>query len=140
MNPIDESMSLEEVAAAVSTALARHGIRAVLSGGAVVSIYSGYAYESKDLDFIIEGIAKDEAPAMKELGFRKESGRYWTHPGTEFWVEFPSGPLQVGDARVDAIHELVDQLGFKFVHDVPFLLVLVNKFPGHDAGLPSRQA
>jgi hypothetical protein len=104
-------MSLEEVAAAVSTALARHGVRAVLSGGAVVSIYSGYAYESKDLDFIIEGIAKNEAPAMEELGFRKESGRYWTHRETEFWVEFPSGPLQVGDAQVESVNEIVTATG-----------------------------
>jgi hypothetical protein len=99
-------MSLEEVAAAVSATLDRHGIRAVLSGGAVVSIYSENAYESKDLDFIIEGIAKDEGPAMEDLGFRKEKGRYWSHPRTEFWVEFPSGPLQVGNAPVESVNEV----------------------------------
>jgi hypothetical protein len=104
-------MSLEEVAALVSTTLARHGIRSVLSGGAVVSIYSDNAYESKDLDFIIEGIAKKEDPAMEELGFRKEAGRYWTHPRTEFWIEFPSGPLQVGNAPVRSVKELETSTG-----------------------------
>ena len=69
----------------------------------MVSIYSHNAYESKDLDFIVEGIAKKEAPAMEQLGFRKESGRYWTHPQTEFWVEFPPGPLQVGNAPVESV-------------------------------------
>jgi len=111
LRAIDERMSLEEVAAMVSTTLARHGIRAVLSGGAVVSIYSDNAYESKDLDFIIEGIAKKEDPAMEELGFRKESGRYWSHPQTEFWVEFPSGPLQVGNAPVESVKELETSTG-----------------------------
>jgi len=111
LRSIDERMTLEEVAAVVSTNLARHGIRAVLSGGAVVSIYSHNAYESKDLDFIIEGIAKKEDPAMEQLGFRKESGRYWTHPRTEFWVEFPSGPLQVGNMAVESTRVLETSAG-----------------------------
>ena len=50
-------MSLEQVAALVCTTLDRHGIRVVLSGGAVVSIYSEDEYLSCDLDFVPTGLA-----------------------------------------------------------------------------------
>jgi hypothetical protein len=62
----------------------------------VVSIYTDNAYESFDLDFIQTGLARKVRPAMVDLGFRKES-RYWKHPHTRYWVEFPPGPVLVGD-------------------------------------------
>ena len=111
MSTIHEKLGVLEVAAVVCSALARSGVRAVLSGGAVVSIYSDNAYESKDLDFIVEGIAKKVDPAMEELGFRRQAGRFWTHPRTEFWVEFPSGPLQVGHAPVTEVDEMETPVG-----------------------------
>ena len=49
-------MSLEQVAALVCATLDRHGISVVLSGGAVVSIYSDDEYVSFDLDFIPTGL------------------------------------------------------------------------------------
>ena len=30
------------------------------------------------------------------MGFQKE-GRYFTHPQTEMYVEFPTGPIAIGD-------------------------------------------
>jgi hypothetical protein len=69
-------MSLEEPAALVCATLERHGIRAVLSGGSVVSIYSDNEYQSYDLDFVSTGLARRADPAMEELGFRRE-GRHW---------------------------------------------------------------
>jgi len=104
-------MTIEEVGALVCTTLAQHGIRAILSGGAVVSIYSHNEYQSKDLDFIAEGISKQVAPAMKALGFTKETGRHWTHPRTEYWVEFPPGPVQVGDSIVTEFAEISTSVG-----------------------------
>lgn len=89
-------MTREEVAALVCSALEGHGIEVVLSGGAVVSIYTDNAYESFDLDFIQTGLTRKVAPIMKEIGFHKEA-RYWKNPNTRFWVEFPAGPVQVGD-------------------------------------------
>lgn len=89
-------MSREEVAALVCATLESRGIEVVLSGGAVVSIYTENAYESFDLDFIQTGLTRKVEPAMKELGFHKEA-RYWKHAGTRYWVEFPPGPVQVGD-------------------------------------------
>jgi len=108
---ISDEMTLEEVAALVCATLDRHGIRAVLGGGAVVSIYSHNEYPSKDLDFIIEGISNRVAPAMQELGFTKHVGRHWTHPRTEYWVEFPPGPVQVGDAIVKKHAEITTPYG-----------------------------
>lgn len=46
MSNISSESSLEFVAAKVSTALSAAGIQAVLSGGAVVSIYSYNEYQS----------------------------------------------------------------------------------------------
>lgn len=99
-------LSREQVAALVCSALDRHGIHVVLSGGGAASIYAPNLYESMDLDFVPTGLARRVDTAMQELGFRKERGRHWTHPDTEFWVEFPSGPVQVGD---EVIHRFAER-------------------------------
>jgi hypothetical protein len=84
----------------VCTALARAGIEAVLTGGAVVSIYTENAYQSYDLDFVVRGLAKDVRGAMASLGFTKRVGRHFEHPHTRYIVEFPSGPLAIGNTPV----------------------------------------
>jgi hypothetical protein len=104
VSAVHETITREELAALVCATLERRGIRVVLSGGAVVSIYSENEYESSDLDFIVTGLARKTAPAMEELGFRKQ-GRHWSHPDTPYWVEFPPGPVQVGDAIVSEFAE-----------------------------------
>lgn len=96
---IDESMSLEEVAALVCTTLDRHEISVVLSGGAVVSIYSDDEYVSYDLDFVQTGLARKVDGAMRSLGFAKD-GRHWRHPSSRFWVEFPAGPVTIGEEPI----------------------------------------
>ena len=110
MSTIHQVMTREEVAAVVSSTLEQHGIEVVLSGGAVVSIYSENEYESYDLDFILTGLAKKTAPAMGKLGFHKE-GRHWRHPDSPYWVEFLPGPVQVGDVVVTEFRERSTQLG-----------------------------
>lgn len=72
----------------------------VLSGGAVVSIYTNNEYESKDLDFISSSGIKAIEKALVEIGFTKSSGRHFTHPGTEYFVEFPEPPLAIGDMPI----------------------------------------
>jgi hypothetical protein len=96
---VREDLGVEELAALVCSTLERHGVRVVLSGGSVVSIYSDNAYQSYDLDFIQTGLARTTNPAMEELGFAKQ-GRHWLHPRTAFLVEFPPGPVQVGAATI----------------------------------------
>lgn len=96
---IDENTSLEDLAASVCTTLEAHGISVVLSGGAVVSIYSDAEYVSDDLDFIPIGLARKVDGAMKSLGFEKQQ-RHWTHPRSRYWVEFPPGPVAIGEETI----------------------------------------
>jgi hypothetical protein len=98
--PITTSTSVERLAALVCATLDRHGIEAVLTGGAVVSIYSRNEYRSYDLDFVVRGLAKDVRAAMASLGFAKRAGRHFEHPRTPYYVEFPSGPLAIGNEPV----------------------------------------
>lgn len=94
-------MSLEELAAFVCQTLADSGITVTLTGGGCVTIWSEGRYVSHDLDFIEEGPVprKKVQEALSELGFTP-SGRHFIHPDTTFFIEFPSGPLMVGDQRV----------------------------------------
>jgi hypothetical protein len=107
---VAEARTPEELAALVCATLERHGIRAVLSGGAVVAIYSDGEYVSYDLDFVTTGLARKVDAAMEELGFRQQ-GRRWRHPNTPYWVEFPPGPVQVGDAVVTEFAERATRFG-----------------------------
>lgn len=105
-----ESRSREEIAGLVCSALERHGIRAVLSGSSVVVLYAEDAPASLDLDFVVVGVARRVARAMQELEFRKD-GRHWRHAETPYWVEFPEGPVSVGETRVTEIAERETALG-----------------------------
>jgi hypothetical protein len=96
---IDEDTPLEDLAALVCTTLEAHGISVVLSGGAVVSIYSDAEYVSYDLDFIPLGLARKVDGPMESLGFQKQP-RHWTHPRSRYWVEFPPGPVAIGEQTI----------------------------------------
>ncbi len=92
-----KEMSIGELAAFVSTHLRNNGIKCILSGGGCVSIYTANRYQSYDLDFI-ESVSTDRREIKKvlgEIGFL-ENNRYFKHPETNFFLEFPSGPLSVG--------------------------------------------
>jgi hypothetical protein len=103
-------MTREEIAGLVCTTLEKEGIRVALSGGAVASIYSNNEYESYDLDFINLGLARNVTAAMSRLGFVKQ-GRYWIHSNSRYWIEFPSGPVQVGDAVVNQFSQRPTRFG-----------------------------
>jgi hypothetical protein len=105
-------MNIAELAAFVSTHLQRHGIDVVLSGGACVAIYSNDAYISLDLDFIEIHFTKRKElrTALAEIGF-SEKNRYFCHPETDFFLEFPTGPLAVGSEPVREIHTIVLSTG-----------------------------
>jgi hypothetical protein len=91
--------------------LRNRGIRAVLTGGAVVSIYSDSRYLTADLDFITPRIISDVQIAMREIGFVRSSSRYFSHPDTDILVEFPPGPLVIGDAPVTEVASLeIDEM------------------------------
>jgi hypothetical protein len=99
-------MSQVELAAYIQDSLQAEGIQVVLSGGSAVSFYSSNKYVSKDLDLINAGFAKRSKikAVMERLGFN-EQGRYFIHSETTFFVEFPDGPLSVGEEPVKEISE-----------------------------------
>lgn len=101
-----KNMSQAELAAFIQDSLQTGGIRVVLSGGSAVSFYSSNKYVSKDLDLIHVGFARrrEVKAIMEKIGFH-EKGRYFINPETEFFVEFPAGPLSVGDEPVKEISE-----------------------------------
>lgn len=103
MKKVNE-MNIGELAAFVCQYLKSKGVICTLSGGACVTIYSNNQYQSGDLDFIeyISYPKKKIRDLMFEIGFT-ESNRYFVHPETEFFVEFPSGPLAVGSEPVKEI-------------------------------------
>ncbi len=98
-------MSPEELAGFVSQSLADAGVVVTLTGGGCVAVWSNGAYVSKDLDFIEQGTVprREIRAVLRGLGFT-EDGRYFVHPQTDFVIEFPSGPLAVGD---EPVHETV---------------------------------
>lgn len=100
-------MTRLELAAFVGAEFGRRGINVVLSGGSCVSIYSREKYVSMDLDFVNAAFTKRARieEAMVALGFR-ESNRYFQHPDTQFLIEFPPGPLAVGEEAVREIDEI----------------------------------
>ncbi len=87
-----------QVIEAVSRALSTHGIRAVLTGGACASLHSGGRYISQDLDYIVQGRVSQAQveTALGSSGFVRHGASY-RHPRSPFFVEFPVGPLAIGD-------------------------------------------
>ena len=96
-----KKMTLLELAAFICTFLNKNDINCVLSGGACVSIYTDYSYLSYDLDFI-ENVSTPREKLkslLASIGF-KEENRYFKNPDTEFYIEFPTGPLSIGSEPV----------------------------------------
>jgi hypothetical protein len=107
-----KEMTIAELAAFIESHLRERGIDVVLSGGACVSIYSNDRYVSMDLDLINIYLEKRSKirMAMREIGFREE-GRYFIHHETDFFVEFPAGPLSVGEEPVKKVDEHILDTG-----------------------------
>lgn len=105
-------MTPTEIAGYVCDHLNSRGINVVLSGGACVSYYCKGQYVSMDLDLVNAGLAKRDKikAAMADIGF-VEDHRYFKHPNTEYLVEFPPGPLGVGDEQVREINEIKTRAG-----------------------------
>lgn len=98
-------MSRKDFAIAVSEALSLAGQKVVLTGGSAVSIHSGEAYVSLDLDFIQVGFSNNQklTKALQSVGFIREKGsKYFNHPLVEWSIEFPPGPLAVGNQYLES--------------------------------------
>lgn len=89
-------MSLQDFAMTVAEALKEKNIDVILTGGAVVSIYSEGKYVSKDADFLSETDHQTIKKAMFDLGF-KSLGKDFYHDDCSFTAEFPGYELVIGD-------------------------------------------
>ncbi len=97
-------MTQIELAAFIQSHLQHYHIDVVLSGGAAAGYYSMNRYVSADLDLVNTYSTPRRllAQAMREIGFIEEN-RYFVHPETKFFVEFPRGPLSIGAEPVKQI-------------------------------------
>jgi len=100
-------LTIGELAAYIAEHLRNKGIETVLVGGACISIYSANEYSSFDLDFVITGSSTRQKvrAALTEINFTEEN-RYFINSQTPFFVEFPSGPLAIGDEPPSEISTL----------------------------------
>ena len=91
-----EKMTQGEIGAYIQSKLREKGIEVVLSGGAAVAIYSNNKYVSKDLDLVnIYGVNRRKIRGVMTAMAFYEEGRYFKHPDSQFFVEFPPGPLSI---------------------------------------------
>jgi hypothetical protein len=93
-------LSIAELAALICKSLKKEGLQATLSGGACAEIYSNNKYVTGDLDFVVNyiwpGNDKIIKQVMSALGFEKK-GRIYTNKSVAYSVEFPPGPLSIGE-------------------------------------------
>ncbi len=95
---INKSQTIREIAFIVCTALNNSKEIAVLTGGAAAHVHAPNSVTSDDLNFVLSIWSQDELArqSLVAIGFYRE-GRYLKHPETPFWIEFPNGPLSIGD-------------------------------------------
>jgi hypothetical protein len=93
-------LSIRELAALICDTLKKEGLQATLSGGACAEIYSDSRYVTGDLDFVVNYIwpKNDEilSKVMGNLGFDRK-GRLFSNKSVKYFVEFPPGPLSIGE-------------------------------------------
>lgn len=93
-----QNIDIKKLAILVSSELKKHGIDAVLVGGACVSIYSNNEYESADLDYVTAATTNRIIEALKNIGFSKKGeARQFVNDKYQFFIEFPPGPVSIGD-------------------------------------------
>ena len=103
----------EETGSIVYEILRNKGIDVVLTGGSCMEIYTNSDYSSYDLDFIANPAIKSEQviKAMMDAGFKKTNNRYFKHPDNEYYVEFPTGPVSLGNEEPKVHNELKTRVG-----------------------------
>jgi len=94
------NLSITELAALICDSLRKEGLQATLSGGACAEIYSNNKYVTGDLDFVVNYVWPENDKiierVMSALGFEK-SGRIFINKSVSYSVEFPPGPLSIGE-------------------------------------------
>ena len=92
---IDRDCTLIDIATIVAEGLRRDRIDSILVGGSAVTAHDDSIHVSRDADFVAAATNAELAPTMTALGFRR-SGFTWTHPSSEYTVQFVSGAAAIG--------------------------------------------
>lgn len=85
-------------------------IDAILVGGACVTIYSQNRYQSYDLDYVIYEDTNKVKKALLDLGFIEKNGCF-LHPPCQWFVEFVSPPVAVGNESVQKFNKITTVFG-----------------------------
>lgn len=102
MTSITPATTLDELAFIVCTAFHLVGECIILSGGGAATVYAPDAYQSRDLDFVLDfqkSFPGLSAEPLMNLGFRQSGGSY-AHPESPFLVEFMTEPPMVGQEDI----------------------------------------
>ena len=112
-NPLDELKTLEETASYICTKLKENGIDVVLSGGSCMEIYTHKNFSSYDIDFIANPsyTSKKIELTMLSMGFKKVDGRYYKYEHNPNYIEFPTGPVSLGNEFPKKFDELKTLVG-----------------------------
>lgn len=104
------NISLRDLAGYLSEELRKRDIDTILVGGACVTIYSENRYQSYDLDYITYADMKKVKNALVELGFA-EKQKCFKHEGCQWFVEFVSPPVAVGEEPIHKFNTVKTPLG-----------------------------
>ncbi len=103
-------ISLQDLAGYLSEELRKKGIDTILVGGACATIYSANRYQSYDLDYITYEDMSTVKKALGELGFYEKSG-YFQHKECQWFVEFVSPPVAVGNEPIRKFNSVKTKFG-----------------------------
>lgn len=109
-----KNISTKDLALIIGSQLNKYGIDAVLTGGAVVTIYSKNKYMSLDLDFVTydpQRSAKTIKEAMKEVGFTVTPNAFFSNPDCKYVIEFIPDPLSIGSEPAKEIKKIKNKIG-----------------------------
>ncbi|WP_373004172.1 hypothetical protein [Sulfurimonas sp.] len=112
MEKITSEMGIVELGSYICTELEKEGVDVALSGEACMEIYSK-KFASYDID-LIERYSTQHKTIMKvmeKLGFEQDRGKYFKHKNNQYMVEFPTGPVTVGDEFVKEFATIETEFG-----------------------------
>lgn len=98
--------SIQQLAAYIAQQLKLKGIDVVIVGGLAVEFYTHNKYLTTDIDMIdITYQTRLLNQAMQKLGFTKQ-GKNFTNPTTVYFIEFPTGPIEVSGEIIEQTTEI----------------------------------
>lgn len=96
---IDDKTTREELGAIVCQALEAAGYKAVLVGGAVVSIYTQNMFPSDDLDMVVNRSFRQLQPILRRLGFTEFVHNRAVHAAARYYVQLLEDTVAIGEKQ-----------------------------------------